>query len=441
MAMIRLFKSDLVQEIRTWADKGIISTDQAQAICREYGVDYHAPGRRGYYILAGLGYFFLGLTVITLVASNWEAIPRGARMAGLIAATLIIQLLGLLRYRRGDDRAAVGLFFLGSILYGASIMLIAQIYHIGEHYPDGVLYWALGVLPLGLVIGSRLVTGLAAALAFIWMPMEAGLGYFPWLFPLFLAALVWFLSAVKPSRLLFLAVVVGLGFFLEYSLGWMIGGGYRFEFGPECLVLAWGYFLVLHGGSRQLILRPETDLKDYGGLVELWSLRFFLLVLLILGFEGAWDVLFFEPWHWPWITLALALAAGACHVALGAGNTGHRLALAGAHAVSLVLLYGVLFPNTWAETVIFQVVANLAMVGVGTALIIQGIRKDRSHYYFLGIAGILLTGLFRYMDLIGDYLGTALLFAGCALILLLSARYWKQRHDDSNQEVGHDPVG
>ena len=55
MAMIRLFKSDLVQEIRTWADKGIISTDQAQAICREYGVDYHAPGRRGYYILAGLG--------------------------------------------------------------------------------------------------------------------------------------------------------------------------------------------------------------------------------------------------------------------------------------------------------------------------------------------------------------------------------------------------
>ena len=34
-----------------------------------------------------------------------------------------------------------GLFFLGNLFYGASIILVAQIYHLGEHMPDGVFWW------------------------------------------------------------------------------------------------------------------------------------------------------------------------------------------------------------------------------------------------------------------------------------------------------------
>ena len=39
---------------------------------------------------------------------------------------------------------ATGLFFLGNIFYGASIILIAQIYHLGEYMPDGVFWWDTG---------------------------------------------------------------------------------------------------------------------------------------------------------------------------------------------------------------------------------------------------------------------------------------------------------
>ncbi len=34
------------------------------------------------------------------------------------------------------------------MFYGAGIWLVAQIYNIDEHYPNGFLFWALGALAM-----------------------------------------------------------------------------------------------------------------------------------------------------------------------------------------------------------------------------------------------------------------------------------------------------
>ena len=47
------------------------------------------------------------------------------------------------------------------------------------------------------------------------------------------------------------------------------------------------------------------------------------------------------------------------------------------------------------------------------------------HYFFVGIATVLLTGFLRYVDLIGDYIGGSVLFIVMALVLLGAARLWK----------------
>ena len=39
----------------------------------------------------------------------------------------------------------------------ASIMLTGQMYHLGEHFPNGLLLWALGLVPLTLLSGGRLL--------------------------------------------------------------------------------------------------------------------------------------------------------------------------------------------------------------------------------------------------------------------------------------------
>jgi hypothetical protein len=67
MKLIRLLKHDLVNETADYVSEGIISKDQAEAICARYGVDYSRRSRRayGYQVLAGLGYLFIGLALIS----------------------------------------------------------------------------------------------------------------------------------------------------------------------------------------------------------------------------------------------------------------------------------------------------------------------------------------------------------------------------------------
>ena len=106
----------------------------------------------------------------------------------------------------------------------------------------------------------------------------------------------------------------------------------------------------------------------------------------------------------------------------------NRLVLfAGIVALASTVLVGVInFPAQLGE-VQLQVVCNLCLIATGILLIIRGTRSDTSHYFFLGVVTILATAFLRYMDLIGDYVGGALLFAVIAAVLLAAARFWEHR--------------
>ena len=160
MRLIRLLKKDLATEISTWVDQQLISVDQARSICRLYGVDYDRIRSRStaYRVLVVLGFLFIGLSLIAVIGANWDTIPRGVRMAGLLVLTAGTHGLAMRQYRSGRTSPAVGLFILGNLFYGASIILIAQIYHLGEHMPDGVFWWALGSLPFAVLLCNTWLT-------------------------------------------------------------------------------------------------------------------------------------------------------------------------------------------------------------------------------------------------------------------------------------------
>ncbi len=84
--------------------------------------------------------------------------------------------------------------------------------------------------------------------------------------------------------------------------------------------------------------------------------------------------------------------------------------------------------------VMLQVIYNLLAVGLGIWLIHRALGLGISHYFFLGIALILFTALLRYADLIGDYIGGAVLFAVCAGVLIGSAKFWRQQQDQLKSE-------
>lgn len=428
MKLIRLLKHDLVQEVISWEDEGIISRDQAEKICARYGMNRGdlSQDSRAHRILVGLGYLFIGLALITLISANWDEIPRGLRMAGLLALTLGANLLGLMRYRQENQPAAISWFLLGGLFYGASIMLIAQIYHIGEHFPDGIFWWAVGVLPMALLLQSISLMLLATVLGFIWFFVEVSLSFYPILFPLFLLALFWFLRQGRESALLFLALVVGIGLWAEYTLTWTISDYPGFLFSKENLVLGCGLLLLFHGIAFRLMARRGHLTVDYGTLLELWVLRITLLMLLVFSFRGSWGWLLYPIGDEPGIALGLALLLSIAALLLvhdSRGNLKVTALISGLYvAVASIVT---LLPDSRFDLHL-QVVDNFVLIVTGVVLILKGLRNHISHYFFLGVVTILLTALLRYFDLVGDYIGASMLFALFAVILLSAAKYWKR---------------
>ena len=126
-----------------------------------------------------------------------------------------------------------------------------------------------------------------------------------------------------------------------------------------------------------------------------------------------------------WIIVAALMA-----VSLGMGSrTGTLRPLLAVCALCGSAMVAVALTENEADAIWFQVLDNVALIVAGTWLIVRGAQGGTSHYFFMGVVVILLTAFIRYVDLIGDYVGGALLFLVLAALLLGSARYWKHRQN------------
>jgi uncharacterized membrane protein len=430
MRLIRLLKQDLAKEVDDWLADDLIDESQRDRILARYGITPGESKPLGYTMLMGLGMLFVGLALITLIGANWQDIPRYVRTLGLISLTTATHLSGWFYLKRGDESKALGLIFLGNLFYGASIILIAQIFHLGEHMPDGVYFWALGCLPMALLTGGRLIALQMLALAFIWLFMEANLGFLPVTFPLFLAAALYVLS-MRPSITLFLTVISGSLLWLEYLAAWFWSDGLRLTFSEEHIVLTASLFALAYGASRWLMQRREVALQDYGAILAAWCLRFVIVLLLVFSFESPWKELLRADWnHWPSLLVVCGFIWTA---ALYLGYRATHYASLIAFAALLLLSAGALaLLNGAVHAPLFQAAYNLVLIGLGIWLITRGVQHRVSHYFWSGIAAILAVALFRYFDLIGSYIGGSLLFLTIAGILLGAARYWRrlERRDE-----------
>src|SRR5690606_26260494 len=210
MGWLRLFKGELVREAQQWVEQGLVQREQAERILERFDTSFDDRHHwsLGYMVLVGLAILSMGLALFLWISHNWDEWPRAARMAGLVLVTLGLHVHGIRCYAQQRIETGTRWLFAGALSYGASIMLIAQIYHLGEHFPDGLYWWALGVLPVALLTRSQLLHGMQWLLATFWFVSEAryGLG---WSYPLFLLALGWQLVRYPTSRLLVFGLLWG----------------------------------------------------------------------------------------------------------------------------------------------------------------------------------------------------------------------------------------
>ncbi|HEY9033823.1 MAG TPA: DUF2157 domain-containing protein [Pseudomonadales bacterium] len=434
MRLIRLLKKDLAREMADWVARDLISDSQAEAIGRLYGIDYRQSdsAASGYRLLTALGYLFIGLALITLIGANWQDIPRALRLAGLVTLTLSTHGLAIRSWRHGNTAGASGLFLLGNLFYGASIILIAQIYHLGEHMPDGVFWWALGSLPFGVLLLSHWLTLFSCLLALLWFAIETSLGFFPAALPVFIVAGSIVLWKGQQSTLLFLTVSGSAILWVEalFAVLWA-DAGLPLQWQPGHVMLSVALFILAWAASARLH-QGSPAARDYGAVLAVWCLRFGLLTLFVLSYEEAWRSLIRADWPYAMSLWSITIAL-LCLALWLARRTAQAPAVAALAGFALLSMMAVMASDDLQQAVYFQLVYNIVLIGSGIGLIVRGIHHGVSHYFFAGIGTILLTALLRYIDLIGEYIGGAALFMLMAIILLAAARYWQ--HQQQHKET------
>ncbi len=423
-----MFKKDMAQEVKDWVRDGLIESAQGEAILARYSIQFKdAQGTSlGYYVLTALAALFVGLALILIVSNNWDEIPRLTRMLLLFFLTLAVNLQGMRLMLCGREKAGVLWLFFGSICYGATIMLIAQIYHLGEHFPDGIFYWALGVLPLLFITQSRLIAFLCLVLATTWAIVETHTDFFPASYPLFMVSGIWLAWIRRDSALLFLGGLAGLVFWINLLLAWIGGSWYTFDAIIDQLPATISLGLLLTGFAWWLMRHSDHQLRDYGGVLHLWLMRGGIILLLILSFDDIWRELAREDYFSGFFAPSLLFFGGAAgyYLARPSGVNAFGPLLSNALFFFLAFLWVHLDKANGDYPAI---AANLMLVVTGVWLIRRGIDEAITHFFYTGVGVLLLTALLRYFDLIGDYIGGAILFMIAATVLFGAARYWRAR--------------
>lgn len=120
------------------------------------------------HIIVTIGALLIGASAFSFVASNWQEIPRFVKVVILLIAMSGAYGAGWYMKIKSDfEKTGQSLILVGALIYGASIFLVGQMYHLPVNWPDGFILWMVGVLFMQLVSPSWALMVLAALLGVI----------------------------------------------------------------------------------------------------------------------------------------------------------------------------------------------------------------------------------------------------------------------------------
>ncbi|MBX9587964.1 MAG: DUF2157 domain-containing protein [Hyphomonadaceae bacterium] len=207
------------RDLARWQAAGWVSDTGATAIKSDLAARKSAISAAG--IFAILGAILFGFAIMSFVAAHWTAMSKLSRLVLILAALWACYgAAGYLSVRKLDAFAQAAI--LGGIaVYGAGIMLIAQMYHMEGSPPDAVLTWALGALLAAGLAQSRPALAAGFVLIVVWTVWERMLidaahwGFLPvWVAAVALAVWLGWRPGLHLAALSLLIWLTPLGFFV-----------------------------------------------------------------------------------------------------------------------------------------------------------------------------------------------------------------------------------
>jgi uncharacterized membrane protein len=355
----------LEQQLQRWVEAGLLDSQSAGRI-RAFETSRESPGMRWPVVFAiAFGSIMVAAGILLFVAAHWEDLSPTQRF--LLVLTVISGFhlaAGALMPRL--RALGLALHAVGTVALGGGIFLAGQIFNLQEHWPGGILLWAIGAALSWLVLRDWLQATLAALLVPAWIASEWSVraehfsGSERILVQLLAMIAVTYLSARRDKE----------DSHFRQALVW--AGGIALL--PVCAVLAAG----------------EREWYWNNGLPPMsFSLH-----------AAGWLIAFALPLLAAWLLRGKALV----------WNMGFAL---------WVFLVGFLDSRDVVQNLTLYVACALAAMG----LVFWGLQEQRRERINLGVAGFAITIIVFYFSNVMDKLGRSASLVGFGLLFLLGG--WK----------------
>jgi uncharacterized membrane protein len=359
----------LEQQLQRWVEAGLLDSQSAGKI-RAFETSRESSGMRWPVVLAiAFGSIMVAAGILLFVAAHWEDLSPTERFLLVVAMISGFHLAaGALMPRLRS--LGLALHAVGTVALGGGIFLAGQIFNLQEHWPGGILLWAIGALLSWLVLRDWLQATLTALLVPAWIACEWSLRTEHFssgdkILVQFLAMVaVTYLSARREKR--------------------------EKEDSPFRLALVWA------GGIALLPAFATLAVEEDNGY---WSSSHFPLMSLSLHAAG-WAIAFVLPLLAAWLLRGKAVV----------WNVAFAL---------WIFLIGFLDNRETFQNMTLYLACALAAMG----LVYWGVQEQRRERINLGVVGFAITIIVFYFSSVMGKLGRSASLVGFGLLFLLGG--WK----------------
>lgn len=422
----------LQQEINTWVTNGFITTEQATQIRSQYDFEQAPPWYlRTSFILKGVAILFVIMGLFLLISHNWHQFSITVRM--LITLTPLLGAAGFaIKHAFDNNREATELaLFFCCLTLGLNIFMQAQIFHISSYYPNGILWWILGSLPVLLYFRTTLLNICLQVLFVIWISQQISYEQFTFLGVLIIASFLYVVYQKKDAISILATLVSGYLFLynvIQVTEGW---GGYRLE-EQQLIFFTCNYALlalVILSWSKKL---TTTKVYQFLEIVGTWLIFFFtfwwtfenfvkhaikytdLMIINYVLFIVALGIYFLNK-SYRSIDISMAFVCASFFIIWSVVALPVKAYLLVSDNFNMLVN-----PITWAMNAFF--------LGLGLFKIFYGLKHQVKYQFMSGIFFLMTLAIARYLDFFDNYIVMAVIFMLSGLIIYLLNNFWNKRY-------------
>ncbi|MCC5944850.1 MAG: DUF2157 domain-containing protein [Bernardetiaceae bacterium] len=433
---------NIKDKLAHWVAQSLISQEQAAAIWDYEEAQAHSASAPWYrdtnLILRSVAILFAVAALFLLVASNWDSLPIAVRMLMGLLPFLGAITWGGWSIKKNNELNTELAFSLTTLLFGLNIMLQAQIFHISSYFPDGILWWIMGAIPIIIYFRSVFLTLVFQTLFVVWMVIELSYTQFSFASILFISVFV-YINYLKPRAILFLSNLISIFIFTMYFAFFAVKNiGLNIEvvrafFLPSSIaaymLLGWTVILLYRQSFSDFFYKLYKNIFYLGMLLFLYIFSFWIITEEFMKFvsETNSQLYIFKIF----VSLFWIILIGITCFFIRKKNQTLAKDYYIAAAFTLFCFSMLLFSGNFV--VVFFILIHIGFLGFASWSIYEGMQQRHKGSFMIGIFLLIVWAAGRYFVLIDNYIITALLlFLSAVLIYGMNLLWNKKIQKNSN---------